>query len=181
MIMSLCEIDKLLLNARGKIDRVYCHWTGAPYRMTEFLAYHIVIDSAGYFHVMHEDFTRVLAHTWRRNSRAIGIAMACCKDACCWQDTSDGVSFGSEPPTPEQIESMAMFCAEAVEILGIPTKEVYTHAEMAELDGYGVHSGDSDMRWDLLYLPDYQNDEKVIDGGELIRGKCEFYRQHRMT
>ncbi len=179
MIMSLYEIRPLLESARGEVDRIYCHWTGAPYRMTEFLAYHVVIDLSGYFHVMHEDFTRTLAHTWRRNSRAIGIAMACCKDACCWQDTPDGIGFGSEPPTPEQIEGMAMFCAEAVDALGLSVEDIYTHAEMAEIDGYGIHSGDADMRWDLLYLPDYQNNEEVLPGGDLIRGKSEFYRKHR--
>lgn len=179
MIMTLQEIKPLLYAAQGGIDRIYCHWTGAPYRMTEFLAYHIIIDTLGYYHVMHQDFRRVLAHTWRRNSRAIGIAMACCKDACCWQDTPDGVTFGSEPPTPEQIESMALFCAMATDILPISTKGIYTHAEIATIDGYGIHSSDADLRWDLLYLPNYQDNETPVPGGDLIRGKCEYYRTHR--
>ena len=84
--MTLDEIGARLEAARGKIDRIYCHWTGAPYQLVECLAYHVVIDRGGYCHVIHEDFTECLAHTWRRNSRSIGVALACCRDACCYYD-----------------------------------------------------------------------------------------------
>lgn len=58
--MTLDEIGTRLEAARGRIDRIYCHWTGAPYQLVE-----------------------CLAHTWHRNSRSIGVALACCRDACC--------------------------------------------------------------------------------------------------
>lgn len=59
--MTLDEIGARLEAARGRIDRIYCHWTGAPYQLVECLAYHVVIDRGGYCHVIHEDFTECLA------------------------------------------------------------------------------------------------------------------------
>lgn len=41
-----------------------------------------------------------------------------------------------------------------------------------------------DMRWDLLYLPDYENDGVLVPGGKLLRGKrgkAEFYRKQRIS
>ena len=178
-IMTLEEIGRCLALACGGVDRTYCHWTGAPYRMTMFPAYHAVIDQCGYFHVMHTDFTKRLAHTWKRNSRSIGVALACCRDARCYYDAPDGVDLGSEPPTAAQIEALAMFCAAATEKLAIPLSEIYTHAEIAAADGYGIGSGDPDMRWDLLYLPNYGNEGTLTVGGDLIRGKTGYYKEQR--
>ena len=169
--MTLDEIGTRLEAARGRIDRIYCHWTGAPYQLVECLAYHVVIDRGGYCHVIHEDFTECLAHTWHRNSRSIGVALACCRDACCYYDAPSGVDLGCEPPTEAQVEALAMFCARAVEELGLSVSDIYTHAEMAAFDGYGIGSDDPDMRWDLLYVPDYGDGGRLVPGGELIRGK----------
>lgn len=159
--MTLDEIGARLEAARGRIDRIYCHWTGAPYQLVECLAYHVVIDRGGYCHVIHEDFTECLAHTWHRNSRSIGVDLGC------------------EPPTEAQVEALAMFCARAVEELGLSVSDIYTHAEMAAFDGYGIGSGDPDMRWDLLYVPDYGDGGRLVPGGELIRGKTKYYRKQR--
>lgn len=104
--MTLDEIGTRLEAARGRIDRIYCHWTGAPYQLVECLAYHVVIDRGGYCHVIHEDFTECLAHTWHRNSRSIGAALACCRDACCYYDAPSGVDLGREPPTEAQVEAL---------------------------------------------------------------------------
>lgn len=153
--MTLDEIGTRLEAARGRIDRIYCHWTGAPYQLVECLAYHVVIDRGGYCHVIHEDFTECLAHTWHRNSRSIGVALACCRDACCYYDAPSGVD------------------------LGLSVANIYTHAEMAAFDGYGIGSGDPDMRWDLLYVPDYGDGGRLVPGGELIRGKTKYYRKQR--
>ena len=108
MIQNIEEITKHLMSAKGEIDRIYAHWTAAPYRMTDFMAYHAVIDRGGCFHVMHSDFTRVLSHTWRRNGRSLGVAMACACGACCWYDAPSGVDLG-EAPSEEQIEALALF------------------------------------------------------------------------
>jgi len=50
---------------------------------------------------------------------------------------------------------------------------------MAAFDGYGIGSGDPDMRWDLLYVPDYGDGGRLVPGGELIRGKTKYYRKQR--
>lgn len=176
--MTLNEIEKLLQEAAGGIDRIYLHWTGCDGDVVNLPDYTVVIDPAGEYHALHDDFTERLAHTWRRNSRSIGIAMACCKDAVCYYDSPDGIDLGDEPPTKSQVEAMAMLVAKAEEILGLTADDVYTHAEIAEIDGYGITSGDPDMRWDLLYLPDYNNNEILVPGGDLIRGKAEWYKQN---
>lgn len=176
--MTLKEIEVLLHNAAGGIDRIYEHWTGCDGEVVNLPDYTVVIDRTGGYHIMHDDFTERLAHTWRRNSRSIGIAVACCKDAICYYDHPDGIDLGSEPPTAAQIEAMAMLTAKAEEILGLTADDVYTHAEIAEIDGYGVSSGEPDMRWDLLYLPDYSNGGVLVPGGDLIRGKAEWYKQN---
>ena len=154
--MTLYEIGTRLEAARGRTDRIYCHWTGAPYQLVG-----------------------CLAHTWRRRSRSIGVALACCRDACCYYDAPSGVDLGCEPPTEAQVEALAMFCARAVEELGLSVSDIYTHAEMAAFDGYGIGSGDPDMRWDLLYVPDYGDGGRLVPGGELIRGKTKYYRKQR--
>lgn len=89
------------------------------------------------------------------------------------------MDLGREPPTEAQVEALAMFCARAVEELGLSVSDIYTHAEMAAFDGYGIGSGDPDMRWDLLYVPDYGDGGRLVPGGELIRGKTKYYRKQR--
>lgn len=172
--MTLSEIEPMLYAAKGYIDRIYEHWTGCDASVVNLPDYHVVIDQDGDYHIMHEDFTERLAHTWHRNSRALGFAIACCKDAICYGDYPEGVDFGSQPPTQAQIEAMAMLTAKAEEILGLTADDVLTHAEIAEIDGYGVSSGKPDMRWDLLYLPDNGIN---VPGGDLIRGKAEWYKR----
>jgi hypothetical protein len=51
-----------------------------------------------------------------------------------------------------------------------------THCEAAFEDCYGPGDGDSDMRWDLWFLPDVENFGMLVPGGNLIRGKALFYR-----
>lgn len=47
------------------------------------------------------------------------------------------MDLGCEPPTEAQVEALAMFCARAVEELGLSVSDIYTHAEMAALTGTG--------------------------------------------
>ena len=91
-------------------------------------------------------------HTWRRNSRAIGIALACCVDAVAYADGC--VDFGNVPPTELQIDSMAKVVAVLCEELGldINADTVMTHAEAADLDDY--EPATTFERWDLWKLPD---------------------------
>lgn len=50
--------------------------------------------------------------------------------------------------------------------------DVLTHAEIADIDGYGLNSGDSETRWDLLNMGssiraraiEYMNEWRGING-----------------
>jgi len=61
------------------INRIYLHWTAGRYDQF-FNDYHICIDGDGGVHKM-ADFETKLAHTWKRNTDAVGIALCCCYGA----------------------------------------------------------------------------------------------------
>ena len=91
------------------------------------------------------------SHTWRRNSRAVGISICCCYGASI--DAEGNIDYGSEPPTQDQLDMMAKVVAKLCVEIGIyPEGNVWTHAEVADFDGYGLHDDDPDMRWDLYGL-----------------------------
>lgn len=83
----------------GRDPKIYMHWSAGLYD-TCFEDYHINITSDGLLYASTENLAKVKAHTYHRNSGAIGISMCCCYGA-----TSE--SLGDYPPTAAQIESMA--------------------------------------------------------------------------
>ncbi len=81
------------------------------------------------------DLDEVLAHTWRRNSGAVGISLCCCAFAT-------SANLGDEPPTPQQIEAMAQATAAIANglWLTIDRQHVLTHGEAADnIDGIYPH------------------------------------------
>ena len=164
---------------------VYLHWSACNYDQF-FDDYHINISKDGKYFVSTNDLSEILAHTWRRNTGAVGVALACGHGAT----TND---LGDEPPTSEQIESMAVVVAWLCNIIDIPCdkQHVMTHGEAANNeDGVYCHPayavwndsiGDGDNRWDLEYLgtnesPSYN--PYATDGsrgGDIERGKGNFY------
>ena len=83
--------------------------------------------------------------------------------------------LGEYPPTTKQIEALSHLVAvlcEELEIV-IDKEHIMTHEEAATIDGYGPYSGDPETRWDLWYLPDYNNN--LRKGGDVIRGKALWY------
>ena len=146
---KLAEVAK---RSRGKINRIYLHWTAGHYDDV-YDDYHINIGAGGELYLTCEDFTELKAHTWRRNTGSIGIAMCCAAGASAIRGSK--TDFGKEPPTQQQIEAMAKTVAVLTYVLGLEIKllTVTTHCEAALFDGYGPHSGDPDTRWDLWYLP----------------------------
>ena len=172
--LSYSEISSLGSAAAGYIDHIYLHWSAGNYGQA-YEDYHICIDDNGKMYDMSNgDLTERKAHTWHRNSNAIGIAMLCCAGGEC--NSGPDADYGSEPPTDAQIESMAKCVAALCTSLGIEIspETVMTHCEAAVIDGYGPGSGDPETRWDLWYLP--QSGEQT--GGEYIRGKAIWYQQH---
>ena len=167
--------------AYGREPRIYLHWTAGHYGQYYLNDYHIAIDADGSIYVDH-DLDEVLAHTYHRNSGAVGITLACCVGA-----TSD--DLGSEPPTNAQIEAMAQVIVAVADglWLTIDKNHVLTHGEAADNedgiyphDPYGPKS--TCERWDLEYLGTGESpsfNPYATDGsrgGDVLRGKANWYR-----
>lgn len=167
--------------AYGREPKIYLHWTAGHYGQYYLNDYHITIDYDGSIYVEH-DLDEVLAHTYRRNTGAVGITLACCVGA-----TSD--DLGSEPPTSAQIEAMAQVIVAVADglWLTIDKNHVLTHGEAADNedgiyphDPYGPKS--TCERWDLEYLGTSESpsfNPYATDGsrgGDVLRGKANWYR-----
>lgn len=166
----------------GRDPKIYLHWTAGRYD-TDFGDYHVCIHGNGKIRLM-ADLTETLAHTWRRNSGAIGVALDCAYNA-----TSD--DLGDYAPTAAQIETMAQVTAALADglWLTIDKPHVMTHGEAAdniddllpEGDEYGPCNGCE--RWDLQYLGTEESPEWITDyddprtGGNVLRGKANWYRK----
>ncbi|MBR4908799.1 MAG: N-acetylmuramoyl-L-alanine amidase [Acidaminococcaceae bacterium] len=173
--VSLEDIRELANEARGEISMVYAHWTAARYSQA-YDDYHILIDHDGAIYVTTDDLTEYKAHTYRRNYRAIGIALMCCYGALA--NEGYDADFGDYPPTLLQIEALAQVTAILSDALDLEiTRDNFlTHCEAALADGYGPFQGDPDLRWDLWFLPDLYDGERMKPGGDLLRGKGIFYQ-----
>ena len=110
--VSLEAIQTMANEAAGAIDRIFLHWSAGHYGQP-FNDYHINIDADGTIHCPVNSLTQTLAHTWRQNTGAVGVSILCCAFA------SPG-NLGNEPPTVEQIETMAQVVAALCMGLGIP-------------------------------------------------------------
>lgn len=161
------ELLSLAQAARGKINTIYLHWTAGNYGHC-YDDYHLCVDKDGTIEAPAGmvDLAEKKAHTWLRNTGAVGIAIEAARGA---KISRDGlISFCKQAvPTPEQIKSMARAVAIICRGADIPISAdtVMTHAEVADMDGYGIYDNDPDMRWDLLRLPFAHG----ISGGDVIR------------
>lgn len=182
--VSLEELRELAEHAQGEIDTVYSHWTAMKYSQA-FDSYHILVDYDGSVYATTEDFSRTKSHTYGRNYRALGISMMCAYSAVA--NHGEDADLGNFPPTRLQIEALAQATAILSIALGleIDCENFLTHCEAAWEDGYGVpygstvngvYQGDPDLRWDLWYLPDFSDNEKMKPGGDLWRGKAAYYK-----
>lgn len=189
--VTLDELKTLTENAReslwdiakpyGRDPKIYLHWSAGHYGQF-YDDYHVNIDSDGSYYLSTDDLTDVLAHTYHRNSGAIGLSMAACAFS-----SSDGL--GDEPPTAEQIEAMAKLMAVMSQALCITCDKdhVMTHGEAGDNeDGithlhepYGPKS--TCERWDLEFLGTDESpsfNPYATDGsrgGDVLRGKAQWY------
>lgn len=175
----------------GREPKIYLHWTAGTYDSL-FDDYHISITGNGDIYVPNVIFSRVLNHTWRRNTGSIGIALCACYGA-----TSN--NLGSYAPTKKQIEVLAQAVDRVASGLWLTINKEYvlTHGEAAnnEDGGIGTHEpyawwndsyGDGDTRGDLEFLgtpesPSYN--PYATDGsrgGDVIRGKAIWYHNQRL-
>lgn len=146
LIDYYCDLSNYTTEARGQVDMIYLHWTAGRYGQ-HFGDYHLNIDSDGSIWTDMNSFTDFKEHTWHRNSGAIGIAIDACYGASI--DTEGNITYGDYPPTQAQMEGLIKVVAKVAYEIGIPVSNILTHAEVADIDGYGLHDSDPDMRWDL--------------------------------
>lgn len=190
--ISLAELRRMADEARDSIwaqakgldrePKIYLHWTAGHYGQMYTDEYHIGIDEDGSIYNEYP-LDEVLSHTWKRNTGAVGISLACAVGA-----TTD--DLGYEPPTDAQIEAMAQviwIIADAL-WLSIDKKHVLTHGECADNeDGEDIHEAygpkSTVERWDLEFLgteesPEYNPwAEDGTRGGDVLRGKANWYRK----
>lgn len=165
----------------GREPKIYLHWSAGHY-FQKFDDYHVNITADGKLYLTTDDLSEVLAHTYHRNSGAVGISLCCCAGAT----TND---LGDEPPTSQQIESIALaICAVADGLwLTIDKAHVMTHGEAADNeDGLEPHEAYGPRttceRWDLEFLGTDESpafDPLATDGsrgGDVLRGKANWYR-----
>lgn len=175
-LISLRELVDLARSAKGQIHHIYLHWTAGRYEQF-FDDYHLNIDGKGNVYQTCNQLTDLKAHTYQRNSGAIGIALCCALDAS-W--TGEMPDFGTVPPTFEQLETLCRVVALLSLVLELPidAETVMSHCEAASRDGYGPGSGDAETRWDLAYLPNFRF--KVMGsyrGGPFVRYYAQNYRR----
>lgn len=171
--VGLETIQMMSEEALGQIDAIYLHWTAGRYHQV-YPDYHISIDADGRIYLPDNDtdLTQYRPHTWRRNSRSVGIALCGCYDA-----SASPYNMGSEPVTSAQIEAMSAVVATICNYADIDINNVLTHCEAAYQDGYGPFSGDPETKYDLWYLPDSAYGGHLRPGGEVIRGKALWYME----
>ena len=166
----------------GRSVKVYLHWSAGHYGQF-FDDYHVNIDKDGSIYSSTDDLSEVLAHTYHRNTGAVGVSMACCAGA-----TSN--DLGDESPTTAQIDAMAKVVMVLCDEFGMEINKdnVMTHGEAADnIDGieasepYGCQS--TCERWDLQFLgtkesPAYTTDyDDPSTGVNVIRGKAIWWSQ----
>ena len=190
--VTLGEIKKLALIAKDSIweqarsqDRdvkIYLHWSAGRYDSI-FSDYHINITGNGVIYATTNDFSEVLAHTWRRNTGSFGLSLC-----CAYQATSQDI--GPYAPTETQIDFMGQvgsILADAWD-LTIDKQRILTHGEAADNeDGLWLHEQYGPKttceRWDLEYLGTSESpkfdpyDDTGKRGGDVLRGKMQFYRE----
>lgn len=189
--VTLDELKQLASDARQQIwdlagnndrePKIYLHWSAGRYD-TKFDDYHINITGNGEIYISTDNLADVLAHTYKRNSGAIGIALCCAYNA-----TTD--NLGDYPPTSKQIEVMSQVTTAVADALWltIDKDHVMTHGEAADNedglyphDPYGPKS--TVERWDLEFLgtdesPSYNPwATDGTRGGDVLRGKANWYR-----
>lgn len=189
--ITLAELKQLAMQSKSSLwsqaksvsrdVKLYLHWSAGHYGQF-FDDYHINIDQDGSIYVTTNDLSQNKSHTYKRNTGAIGISLACCYNA-----TPE--NLGNEPPTAMQIEAMSQVVAVLCKALDL-TVDIYrvmTHAEAANnLDGLNPNyeqngyldgkygPGFSVERWDLWFMPGVAKGE----GGNVLRGKAIWYQHN---
>ena len=163
--------------AQGRETKVYLHWSAGHYGQF-WDDYHVQIDRDGEIYVIADgELDDVLAATYYRNSGSVNVCILGCVDA----DTN---SLGTEPPTDQQIEGMAKAIAALCNGLWLTIDGEAADNEdgIEPHEPYGPKNGCE--RWDLEYLGTLESPkyhpwaEDGMRGGDVLRGKANWYRQY---
>lgn len=170
---------------RGRLDRIYLHWSADDYVSVHSCYHYCVTLVAGeaIVRATHDlaanmrDLTGAAAesyaaHTFGRNSYAAGLAVMAMRDA-----RPD--HFGPYPLTVAQIDAMCAVAAEIARAYDIPVDagHVLTHAEAAIVDGYFGTA--EDERWDIARLepsPVPLTPDDAANAGAALRAKIRAAR-----
>jgi hypothetical protein len=185
------ELDSLIAAAKREFEenpywrpkKIYLHWTGGVYvpNAIDKGEYNLLIQGDGSYVLGRPGFNYPTAATWKRNTGSFAIALCCCFNAVCSKVT--GLPANTNyPPTGIQIENMARAVAELTGVFNLTLDgwDVMTHAEAADnLDGGKMYEPYGPLstfeKWDLWQLTD-SDDGKIRTGGEILRGKANWYR-----
>lgn len=166
---------------KDKNKQIYLHWTGGTYTSKPSV-YHTVITGDGKAHYMNPYSDNTVSHTWRRNSKGVGISAAAMGHTPA-SPYREALSWAQTPLKDIQVNSMTLEAAKLALAWGwkdsdITIRNVMTHAEAAGLkDGrsptpnYGP-GGERPIRWDLSYL---KKGGKQWSGGPILRN---MIKQH---
>ena len=140
----------------GELRAISLHWTAYDYE-TVFPAYHYCLQGVSDVIVAATHDLRAnmrdlrvdpagpyAAHTARRNSYAIGLAV-------CGMAGARPGDFGAYPLAEAQIDALCAVARRLADAYAIPAAAIRTHAEFAVEDGYFGAGGD-DERWDIALL-----------------------------
>lgn len=135
---------------------IYLHWAATHDGWIRPGHYHSIVTGDGQVHRLHAYEVDLPAHTWRRNTDSVALAVA-----CMWGMPDPW----TQAPSPLQLSSLCQEAASLARHLGwgaeeITLQRVMTHAEAAaNPDGRTLHEtygpviwGGTRERWDLLQL-----------------------------
>jgi hypothetical protein len=154
---------------------IYLHWTATHDGWIRPGHYHSIVTGDGQVHRLHAYDVDLPAHTWRRNTDSVALAVAC----------MGGIPDPwTQAPSPLQLNSLCQEAASLARRWGwgaeeITLQRVMTHAEAAANrdgrllhDNYGpVSWGGTGERWDLLQL----DRDGPLDGGDRLRDQIQHH------
>ena len=154
---------------------IYLHWTATHDGWIRPGHYHSIVTGDGQVHRLHAYDVDLPAHTWRRNTDSVALAVAC----------MGGIPDPwTQAPSPLQLSSLCQEAASLARRLGwgaeeITLQRVMTHAEAAaNRDGRTLHDnygpvswGGTGERWDLLQL----HRDGPLDGGDRLRNQGPWH------
>ena len=172
-LQILAEASKeelwILANGKNRDVKIYLHWSAGHYQQI-FEEYHLNICGNGDLIASTDNFAKILAHTYCRNTGAVGISLCCAYLAT-------PADLGLEPPTIQQIATLTTVIAILAKVLDltIDQNRVMTHGEAGDnVDSLLLHEcygqNTTRERWDLAIL---KENEDWGSGGIYLRKQAQ--------